>query len=92
MLKEARELPVIGLLESIRSLIQKWFYERRSRWSFERFELSTYANDKIRSALRDNRLMNVSCSFITYMYHIYYMIIFRFVGHICCYLFIGIPY
>ncbi|XP_050939319.1 uncharacterized protein LOC127148929 [Cucumis melo] len=28
-LKEARELPVIGLLESIRSLVKKWFYEHR---------------------------------------------------------------
>ncbi|XP_038904299.1 uncharacterized protein LOC120090654 [Benincasa hispida] len=33
-LKEALELPVIGLLESIHSLVQKWFYKRRSHWSF----------------------------------------------------------
>ena len=27
-LKESRELPVVGLLESICSLVKKWFYER----------------------------------------------------------------
>ena len=36
VLKDARELPVIGLLEFIRSLIQRWFYERRSNSSFQR--------------------------------------------------------
>lgn len=28
ILKEAREFPIYGHLESICSLIQKWFYER----------------------------------------------------------------
>ncbi|KAA0037179.1 uncharacterized protein E5676_scaffold832G00830 [Cucumis melo var. makuwa] len=58
-LKEQRELPVIGLLESIRSLIQKWFYERRTKWSFQRTQLSRYAEDMIRESLRQSRSMNI---------------------------------
>ncbi|XP_038885920.1 uncharacterized protein LOC120076228 [Benincasa hispida] len=58
-LKEARELPVIGLLESIRSLVQKWFYKRRSHWSFQYSELSLHAENIIRSALRDSRSIDL---------------------------------
>ena len=60
-LKEQREFPGIGLLESIRSLIQKWFYKCRTKWSFQCMELSIYAEDMIREALRESLLMNVSC-------------------------------
>ena len=59
-LKEQRELPVIGLLESIRSLIQKWFYERRTKWRFQRTQLSIYAEDMIRESLAQSHSMNVS--------------------------------
>ncbi|XP_050944055.1 uncharacterized protein LOC127150391 [Cucumis melo] len=58
-LKEQRELSVIGLLESIRSLVQKWFYERRTKWSFQRTQLSIYAEDMIRESLRESRSMNI---------------------------------
>ncbi|KAA0047595.1 uncharacterized protein E6C27_scaffold115G00630 [Cucumis melo var. makuwa] len=58
-LKEQRELPVIGLLESIRSLIQKWFYERRTKWSFQYTQLSIYAEDMIRESLAQSRSMNI---------------------------------
>ncbi|TYK22587.1 uncharacterized protein E5676_scaffold195G00040 [Cucumis melo var. makuwa] len=58
-LKEQRELPVIGLLESIRSLIQKWFYERRIKWSFQRTQLSIYAEDLIRESLAQSHSMNI---------------------------------
>ena len=59
-LKESRELPVIGLLESICSLVQKWFYERRTKWNFQRTKLSLHAEDMIRESLTENRSMNVS--------------------------------
>ena len=59
-LKESRELPVIGLLESIRSLVQKWFYERCTNWNFQRTELSLHVEDMIRESLRKSRSMNVS--------------------------------
>ncbi|KAA0061274.1 uncharacterized protein E6C27_scaffold455G001170 [Cucumis melo var. makuwa] len=58
-LKEQRELPVIGLLESRSSLIQKWFYERRTKWSFQRTQLSIYAEDMIRESLAQSRSMNI---------------------------------
>ncbi|TYK08019.1 uncharacterized protein E5676_scaffold265G001640 [Cucumis melo var. makuwa] len=58
-LKEQRELPVIGLLESICSLIQKWFYERRTKWSFQCTQLSIYAEDMIQESLAQSRSMNM---------------------------------
>ncbi|KAA0035755.1 uncharacterized protein E6C27_scaffold403G00270 [Cucumis melo var. makuwa] len=58
-LKEQRELPIIGLLESIRSLIQKWFYECRTKWSFQRTQLSISAEDMIRESLAQSRSMNI---------------------------------
>ncbi|XP_050941311.1 uncharacterized protein LOC127149569 [Cucumis melo] len=58
-LKKQRELPVMGLLESIRSLIQKWFYERRTKWRFQRTQLSIYAEDMIRESLAQSRSMNI---------------------------------
>ena len=47
ILKDAHELLVIGFLEFIRSLIQRWFYERHSNSSFQRPELTSYAEDVI---------------------------------------------
>ena len=46
-MKEAWELPVIKLLESICSLVQKWFNERRTKWNFQHMGLSIYAKDMI---------------------------------------------
>ncbi|CAK9311773.1 unnamed protein product [Citrullus colocynthis] len=43
----------------MRSLLQKWFHECRSRWSFECSKFSTYMEDMIRSTLEDSRSMNV---------------------------------
>ena len=59
-LKEERELHLIRLIESIRSLVQKWFYERRTKWNFQYTEFSIYAEDMIREALREIHSMNVS--------------------------------
>ena len=53
-LKKSRELPVIGLLESIRSLVQKWFYQHRTKWNIQRTYLSIYAEDIIRESLRES--------------------------------------
>ena len=67
VLKDARELPVIGLLEFIRSLIQRWFYERRSNSSFQRSKLTSYAEGVIREALRDSRSMDVCSLLVVYI-------------------------
>ena len=60
-LKESRELHVIGLVESIRSLVKNWFYELRTKWKFQHTKLSVYAEDIIRESLRESRSTNVSC-------------------------------
>uniref|UniRef100_A0A9I9ECT7 SWIM-type domain-containing protein n=1 Tax=Cucumis melo TaxID=3656 RepID=A0A9I9ECT7_CUCME len=71
-LKEQREFPGIGLLESIRSLIQKWFYKCRTKWSFQRMKLSIYAEDMIRKSLRESRSMNVNISYRPNEFEVYH--------------------
>ncbi|XP_008462941.1 uncharacterized protein LOC103501205 [Cucumis melo] len=45
--------------KSIRSLVQKWFYEHHTKWSFQRTELSIYVEDMIRESLGESRSMNI---------------------------------
>ena len=59
-LKESQELPIIKLLESICSLVQKWFYEHHTKLNFQHMELSVYADDIIRESLRESRSINVN--------------------------------
>ncbi|XP_022157216.1 uncharacterized protein LOC111023978 [Momordica charantia] len=56
---EARELPVICLLQNIRDLMQRWFYERRSFYSYQQIDITPWTANALRSSLKESRTMDI---------------------------------
>ncbi|KAJ4715080.1 MuDR family transposase [Melia azedarach] len=59
LLRHARNLPVIALIEYIRSVIQRWFYERRELATVRERYLTNSAQAKIDEQTELSRTMNV---------------------------------
>lgn len=58
-LRWARRLPVCTVLETCRTIIEKWFYERRTAAASNEHVLTNKAKTKLEGILESSRTMNV---------------------------------
>ena len=68
VLKESRDLPVAALLDSIRQILQNWFYDRRKVACCMRTVLTSWAEGELRIQHQNSRSFTVSFCVSMFIY------------------------